>query len=447
MKQDLLRLGQVFSDSALAAAAGADKKPYDLFSHDLVPMAAMQRQEYLKAPRYFIMKGGPYQLRPIIIDAVIAADSPYLVDVVDGRLKLLLGGEAIADVGYRPPFKYYSRLFPDGTRYGDVIAAGDHIVPFRLCQFWGVKEECKFCDINENARQTKKFRAGTLTAPVKSVEQVAIVADEIAREVLERDGYPAPLNFMLSGGAVTSRLHGLTEDEFYLRYVDTVRWGGPRRYLRLATNAADRITAKEYRRRGVDTYYPNLEVWDKRLFEWICPGKAERIGWEEWVKRTVEAVDIFGEGNVRPALVSGVEMAQPYGFKTIDEAVKSSTEGIKFFMSHGVNVSLHVWRREPGSYLREKNEQPPVAAEYYLRLLRNYYENWKRYGLHLPRLMSASPELRVMAFIDNPQDDYVVLMERTQYEVLALQALEKAGVMWTYGSEDASIRSIAQMSP
>ncbi|MBI4329959.1 MAG: hypothetical protein HY673_01600 [Chloroflexi bacterium] len=441
IKQDLLRLGQGFSDHALAAAAGADKKPYDLFSHDLVPMSDMQQQEYSKVPHYFIIRGGPYKLRPVMVVTAIAGDSPYLIDVIDGRLKLRLDGVAIADVGYRAPFRYYSSSFPDGVRYEDVIARGNHIIPFHFCQYWSASEECKFCDINENARQAKQLKADAMKAPVVPVERVATVANEVAKEVWERDGYPAPINFMISGGTITGRLHGLKEDEFYLRYVEAVKEGGPRRYVTLATNAADKVTLNEYHRRGVDSYYPNLEIWDKRLFEWICPGKANRVGWEEWVKRMLEAVDIFGEGNVRPALVCGVEMAQPHGFKTINEAVKSNTEGFRFLMAHGLNPNLHVWLREPNSYLQKKHNQPPVPAEYYLQLVRNYYENWIRYEVPWPRRISASPELRIMAFLNHIGDDYVLLTEQQDYENRALRALEKAGAIWCYDSKETPVQS------
>ena len=38
-------------------------------------------------------------------------------------------------------------------------------------------------------------------------------------------------------------------------------------------------------------------------------------------------------GKVQPSFVSGVEMARPHGFKTVDEAVKSTTSGFEYLMS------------------------------------------------------------------------------------------------------------------
>ncbi len=430
IKQDLLSFGQSFTEKALEAASKAEVKSYRLFSYDLVPMASMQRNEFRRIPEHFVIKGGTYGLRPVMVQSTISADSPYVIDVVDGRLKLCLDGAPIADVGYNSPMKYYSKSFPDGTAYRDIVAFGSFVTIVRVCQLWGLKEECKFCDINENARQMKKAKSSTLTAPVKKVEQIAEVVNEIGREVLESDGYPAPIHFVLTGGAITNKLNGSQEDEFYLSYVEAIKWGGPRRSVTLQTIAKDKETLKHYRSRGVDSHHANMEVWDEKLFGWICPGKTKKVGWQEWIKRTVDSVDVFGEGNVRPNFVCGVEMAQPYGFKTVAEAVKSTTEGIKFLTSHGVMPRFNQWRREPGAYLQKKYTQPPVPPEFYIELMTNYYENWKNYRLPLPRRLSAQKMLRTIGVGHGTYDDFLILLEEKDYEKKAYKSMEENGMIW-----------------
>ncbi|MBI4331468.1 MAG: hypothetical protein HY673_09330 [Chloroflexi bacterium] len=438
IKQDLLRLGVWYSDSALAAAAAiADRKSYLKFSQDQVPMSAMPGREYMKAPGNYFIKGGPYKLWPVRVFTTLAPDSPYRIDLIDGQLKLLLEGVVVADVGFRPAMKYGKKVFPDGTLYRDIIANGSTVVPFSFCQFWGAKEECKFCDINENARQVRQFKADTLKGPVKPVEQVAEVANEICKEIHERDGFISPLTFSISSGTITNQLNGVTEDEFYLGYVEAIKWGGPRRYIRLAVSAKDRASCKEYHNRGVDIPHFNLEVWDRRIFEWICPGKAARVGWDEWVKRLVDAVDIFGDGSVVSTMVCGIEMAQPYGFKTVAEAVKSATEGVQFLVSHGVHPRFTPWMREPGSYLVKNYSQPSVPADFYLQLTLNYYENLKRYRLQVPPRAVMFPEQQVMG--GNPfnlHEDFVPMMEQEDYENRALKAMEDAGIRWSWGPRE-----------
>ena len=436
VKADLLNLGHGFTDAALEAASGAMVKSYRLFSYDLVTMAQMERREFAKVPEWFTIFQGEYGLRPVTVQTTLATDSPYLVDMVDGRLCLRLDGHPIASVSYPRPFAYYAKSFPDGTAYRDIIAFGAFVTIFRACQYWGVKEECKFCDINENARQMRESEAYTLTAPVKTVEQIAEVANEIGREAAA-GGYPIPIRFILSGGTITTQLHGKLEDDFYLDYAEAVKWGGPRRHVTLQTNAKDLATLKRFRAVGVDSHHANMEVWDARLFPWICPGKARRVGREAWVRSILDAVSVFGEGVVRPNFVCGVEMAQPYGFKTVEEAVRSTTEGMEFLMSHGVTPRFNHWRREPRAFLAREYPQPPPPLDFYIQLMRNRYEIWKKHNLPLPYSFGPHLEVRYLGAAHGTYDDYVLLMEKRDYTQQAMAALrdEKAivGVGLTLG--------------
>src|ERR671911_2897908 len=86
LKQHMLSLGHWFSDAALEASAGALVKSYRLFSYDLVPMSELKRGEHRRVPEHFVLLNGPYNMRPVAIQTSLSPYSPYLVDVVDGRL-------------------------------------------------------------------------------------------------------------------------------------------------------------------------------------------------------------------------------------------------------------------------------------------------------------------------------------------------------------------------
>jgi hypothetical protein len=60
-------------------------------------------------------------------------------------------------------------------------------------------------------------------------------------------------------------------------------------------------------------------------------------------------------------------MAQPHGFKTIDEAVTSTLEGTEFFAQHGVTTSATVFGVGPGSIFY-KQQQKPAPLEYHVKL-------------------------------------------------------------------------------
>ena len=86
----------------------------------------------------------------------------------------------------------------------------------------------------------------------------------------------------------------------------------------------------------------------------------------------------MGEGNVTPNMVSGVEMAQPWGFDRVDDAVKSAQEGFEYLMSHGVIPHLDTWCIEPGSPLEG---HPPVPLDFFIRADIAWYETWRKYNL------------------------------------------------------------------
>ena len=416
LKQDLLRGGHWFTDAALEAASQSLVKSYRLFSYDLMPMTEMKRKEHRKIPEWFTIRGGDYGLRPVTVQTTLDSKSPYVIDVVDGQLKLLLEGREICNVSFPKPLKYYARKFEDGTAYHEIIAYGYFVTVFRNCQYWGPDEECRFCDININARQMKESKDFTFNAPVKPVAHMVEVARAIEEDATEEVGFPPPIDFIITGGTILKTLHGKDEDTFYLEYASALKWGGRRRYINLQTNAKDKDAMKRYRAAGVDCHHANMEVWDRKLFDWINPGKSRRVGWDNWVKWMVESVDVFGETNVRPNFVCGLEMAKPYGFATVREAVKSTTEGMDFMMRHGVFPRFNQWRREHGSNLVSEHPQPSVPLELTIELMRNYYEIWKKYGLPIAHHNGAHPEARVMGRGHGTYDDIILLNELPDYE-------------------------------
>ncbi|MDP6561231.1 MAG: hypothetical protein QF619_14120, partial [Candidatus Binatia bacterium] len=131
LKQDLLRVGHWFTDAALEAASQSLVKSYRLFSYDLMPMTEMKRKEHRKIPEWFTIRGGDYGLRPVTVQTTLDSKSPYVIDVVEGQLRLLLEGREICQVSFPKRLKYYERKFEDGTAYHEIIAYGYFITVFR----------------------------------------------------------------------------------------------------------------------------------------------------------------------------------------------------------------------------------------------------------------------------------------------------------------------------
>jgi len=382
VKEDVLRNGIQFSEAVLESSGSYQTKSYYLFSTDRVKIEDMTKKEFLRAPEEIRLVKGPYDLRPTVVASRISADSPYLVDKIDGKFVLKADGHIVSEVVLRDRPAYYDDVLSDGTPCSEIAPSTSwgntvFVTILRACGYWGDKEECKYCDINHNYRQNKQ--AGRQMCGHKKPEQIR----EALKIVFGKKYDGAGRTCLLSGGTVIKKVDGKDDFSFYQDYVMAARDAiGGRWPVELQGAAKDKETFKLMKAAGVDVFHPNIEVWDKKLFEIICPGKDRFIGRDEWIKRTVEAVDVFGEGNVTPAFVAGVEMAQPWGFKTVSEAVKSTAEGWDFLMKNGVVPRLFQWVVEPFSYL---GGQEPPPLEFQLENIRSWYETWKRYRLPLPR--------------------------------------------------------------
>jgi len=150
-------------------------------------------------------------------------------------------------------------------------------------------------------------------------------------------------------------------------------------YFQIVPHSKDEI--KKLYDTGVTSLHMNLEVWDERLFNIICPGKARVIGRDEFIRQMIDAVEIFGKGRILSDFVTGVEMAQPFGFKDVKSAVKSTLSGFEFLMSHDVLPRMDVWAVEKGSALED---QSPSPLEYYIEVERGYLELRQKYNFPFP---------------------------------------------------------------
>jgi hypothetical protein len=385
-KEDLLRTGIAFDDSALTDNLEGEVKPksYFIFSFDQKPLRELGQARLRRPPEEVALTGGPHALRRTIVSVRTNPDSPYRVSRgEDGGLVLSLDGSLLADVGLPPMPEYYRHALANGKtvmetaptiQWGYLI----YLTVLRLCQYFGAKEECQYCDINHNWRQHKQEgRPYTGVKPVEDVLEALAIIDRY-------DTGHASHAYTLTGGSVTSRVDGLEEADFYGRYAQAIEERFPGRWIgKVVAQALPRADVQRFKDYGIKIYHPNYEVWDKRLFELTCPGKERYVGREEWHRRILDAAEVFGPRYVIPNFVAGVEMARPHGFATVDEAIASTTEGLEFFMSRGVTPRFTTWCPEPATPLgRDNPEGAPL--EYHIRLLEAYRATLEKHGLQPP---------------------------------------------------------------
>lgn len=367
LKADLLRQGLKLSESARKEFNGRDDilwRGFHIFSYD-----AGENTVYKdKIPMLFHLSDGcPVQIRT-------NNKSPYTLDYKDGKYIISENGEILTtDLYFDRKPRWYDMRLPDGTPLPAVVQgfSGEYmfITINRYCEFWNDGSQCKFCDINVNFKYQRAGEEDVIArlepGVIADALKIAIDVDPLYR-----------LAVIITGGTILGKYRGQTEIEFYSSRLNAIRnklqaWIPSTFQIEPQDDEGWKVLHDT----GISSVQPNIEVWGEALFKWICPGKSRFIGWEEWIKRTIRAVDFWGWGLVQPNFVIGVEMAQPNGFKDVASAVKSTAEGWDYLMSHGVLPRFNQWYIESGSAFAG---QPSPPLEYFIEVQKAYTElRWK----------------------------------------------------------------------
>ncbi len=109
---------------------------------------------------------------------------------------------------------------------------------------------------------------------------------------------------------------------------------------------------------GADSVLYNLEIYDKELFELICPGRAGLIGRNRYLNALKYAATVFPSGTVASHLIVGLE---PPG---------STNKGIDCLTDMGVVPILPIYRPRPGKALGID----PLTTEIIIPVYRHLYK-------------------------------------------------------------------------
>jgi hypothetical protein len=318
--------------------------------------------------------------------AVATKREPMIVDVVDDKIMLLDGDDPLEEVFYWEKPAFYDEVTSSGKPMWHIAWARPQRIdlnPNQFCQFWETPGHgCKYCAIAATYKKNDKPQFIDL----KDIS-------ETVAEALKEDGRFTSI--FLTGGTILNG-NKLLDDELdnYIRILKEIgkNFGGKRFPSQLIATAFDRQQLQRlYDETGLMSYTADIEVLDEKLFGWICPGKAARIGYREWKERLYQAADIFGRGYANAGIVAGVEMARPEGFTDEEESLGKMLEEAEDLAKNGVSVVECVWNVAPGSIFF--NQTTP-SLEYYVRLakgldgLRRQYninidmDNYRRCGNH-----------------------------------------------------------------
>ncbi len=312
---------------------------------------------------------------------------PYALDVIDGELALVDGEGPVEPVYLSTIPEYYGKTTSRGTPMHQILLAGPsdslNLSPHNYCRFWDERQPCKYCTLGarHEGMSSGVFHSHRDANGGRKTEAELEDMCEAVSEALKESGRWTCIG-LIAGSDPTGNTPYENEVDQYIPLLNTLVKciGGRGPSLRVVASAFPEDQLVRLAEAGATSYTPSLEVWDERLFSWMCPGKAKHFGRQYWIDSAIAAVKVFGRGNVSIQWVGGAEMAQPYGFKTIDEAVASTLAGTEFFARHGVNASVSILRVKQGSiFYRQEQAQP--SLEYCVKLSAGIRDIRRKYGV------------------------------------------------------------------
>lgn len=302
---------------------------------------------------------------------------PYTIDYEDGHFYLYDLGKRLEEIFLWETPDFFYKKTSYGTTMGTLVGARPQrmdIDPNWVCEFWNTpKDACKYCGL------CAAYRHKAAIPPEHYFEEIT----EIVTEALKQKGRFADIH--MTGGSIITGKDEIFDDELEL-YIKTIQAAGrafEKQWIPMQLDSSA-FSERQLRRlkneTAITTYDCDLEVLNPEIFKWVCPGKDKLIGYSEWRRRIVSAVDIFGRGYVNSGIVVGVELAGENGFRTEDEAFEDTAKRAEELVKDNVALTLNVWQPCKGSILfRESNP----SLEYYVRVARLFRDLHKKYHISI----------------------------------------------------------------
>jgi hypothetical protein len=313
---------------------------------------------------------------------------PYTIDLVEGKPMLIDQGEIVEAVDYWPRPEYSAKLTSKGTPMWQVLIARPQRMDINIyqnCDFW--KEPgmgCKFCFVGATYHKNKNEKS-------EFVDYDDVI--EAVGEALKQPGRFRMIQ-LCSGSLIGGDELLDKEVNCYIEMLQRIGnyFTGKKVMTQIvATAFNERQLRRLYNETILSSYTADIEVLNEALFNWVCPGKAKYIGYQEWKNRLYKAAEIFGPNTVDTGIVSGVELAEPEGFHSEDEALEKCLAEAEDLARHGVGVAQTVFHVEPGSRFAK---QKTATLDYLIAFtkglddlrrlyhLEYYYDDYRTCGNH-----------------------------------------------------------------
>jgi hypothetical protein len=359
-KTDLLFQGVRYTEEleqAFAEGAAPNYWPYRKIGLD-------GKQTLVQVPYLFLLEGGA------VARVRVDDRSPMLVrrESKGSPFRLYENGRDLCEIGFVRSHEWQHFRTSDGASQYEagVEQLGDMLVVNIMpgCEYFMARKRCAFCGYGRFNQRSEALgqEPGQIIPNALTLKRMGEVLRCAADTGQARHVY-------LTGG---STLSVEQEAERYAPIVKAARQAvGNKLRVTCGSGAVDRPGLQRLLDAGADSCCFNLEVWDAATFDVVCPGKSHHVGRDKWIQCLLEAVAVFGRGNVGSAFVAGVELLPPAPGMTKKQMLNSILEGAEFTLDKGV-MPLYspLWPVEGTAYKAEDGLNPELYIEIEQKLCR-----------------------------------------------------------------------------
>ncbi len=358
-----------------------------------------------------VLPGGLWTNAPVTES--FAQSSPYTLHRADGGYMLRWEGTEVVPVRLSPRPAWYERATSTGkamTRIGTLQGTYLGVYPAKVCEYWTAKPakiNCKFCSVGLNL--------GVDDADDKSVSEVM----EVVRAARDESGITY-VDFN------TGHYEGDTYLDILEPYVARIK---KELGLLVGVQTPPHRDLRRYdalRAMGVNRVSFCFEIFDRGIFQQVCPGKHAEYGLDHYLAAVEYCARLGRRGpRTEPWVTNGEIIA---GL----EPPESSIRAIDWITSVGAIPTVCVFRPLVGT---DMQDAPPPRTDDLVPVFRRLYEACMERGLPI----GCAPNVHV-SLVLLPEECRAFSPRRYPLQSLKLKALAQA-VKWGVGRRIAAARS------
>ena len=343
-----------------------------------------------------ILPGGLWTNVPV--SEGFAKRSPYELRREQGRYLLFRDGREVAPVTLSPRPAWYEAKTSTGkpmTRIGTLQGTYLGIYQAKVCEYWTAKPQktnCKFCSVGLNL--------GIDDGDEKSVDEVMEVI-----HAARRDSKITYVDFN------TGHYDGDTYLDILEPFVKRIK---AETGLLVGLQTPPHRDLKRYdrlRAMGVNRVSFCFEIFDRGLFQEVCPGKHAEYGLDHYLEAIRYCATLAGKGpRSEPWVVNGEIIA---GL----EPPESSIRAIDWITSVGAVPTVCVFRPLTGTDLEDAE---PPRTEDLVPVFRRLYEACMERGLPI----GCAPNVHV-SLVLLPEECRSLSPRRYPLQTLKIKAMAK----------------------